>query len=73
MWDNIKKRDLDADKSESVLAAAFGENIDYLIPKSTIPSPNTCAIIIANENYKRVPNVPFAHNDGNIFRKYFVT
>lgn len=73
VWENIKKRDFDADKSESVLAAAFGENIDYLIPQSAIPSPNTCAIIIANENYKRVPNVPFAHNDGNIFRKYLIS
>jgi len=73
VWEDIKKKDFDADKSESVLAAAFGENIDYLIPKSTILSPNTCAIIIANENYKRVPNVPFAHNDGTIFRKYLIS
>ena len=73
VWEEIKKRDFEADKSESVLAAAFGENIDYLIPKTTILSPNTCAIIIANENYKRVPNVPFAHNDGNIFRKYLIS
>lgn len=73
VWEEIKKRDFDADKSESILAAAFGENIDYLIPKTTILSPNTCAIIIANENYKRVPNVPFAHNDGNIFRKYLIS
>lgn len=70
VWEEIKKRDFDADKSESVLAAAFGENIDYLIPKTTILSPNTCAIIIANENYKRVPIVPHAINDGKIFNKY---
>lgn len=73
VWEEIQKRDFDAEKSESILAAAFGENIDYLIPKSTALSPNTCAIIIANENYKRVPNVPFAHNDGNIFKKYLIS
>ena len=73
VWEEIKKRDFDADKSESILSAAFGENIDYMIPQSTNSSPNTCAIIIANENYKRVPNVPYAINDGKIFKKYLLS
>lgn len=73
VWEEIKKRDLNADESESALAAAFGESIDYMIPLCNYSSPNICAIIIANENYKRVPNVPFAHNDGNIFRKYLIS
>ncbi len=73
VWEEIRSRDFNADKSESVLAAAFGENIDYMIPKCNYASQNTCAVIIANENYKRAPNVPFAHNDGEVFRKYLVS
>lgn len=73
VWEEIKERDFNADKSESILAAAFGENIDYVIPKCSTSSPNTCAIIIANENYKRVPHVPHAINDGMIFKKYLLS
>lgn len=73
VWEEIKKRDFNAEQSESLLAAAFGENVDYVIPKSGKASPFTCAIIIANENYKRVPNVPHAINDGIIFKKYLLS
>lgn len=72
VWEEIKKRDFNAEQSESILAAAFGENIDYVIPNGGKSSPYTCAIIIANENYKRVPNVPHAINDGSVFKKYLL-
>lgn len=45
-------------------------SIDYNIPVSKNLAPNTFAFIIANESYKRVSQVPFAQNDGNIFAEY---
>lgn len=74
IWNKI----LDCDPSFSSEAntffcASMTDNIDFLVPSSPIVNNKTFAIIIANENYKRVPNVPFAHNDGNIFRKYLIS
>ena len=48
-------------------------NVDYLIPKSNRVYDNILAIVIANENYKRVPNVPHAINDGAVFKKYLIS
>lgn len=45
-------------------------DIDVGIPVSNIKSNNTFAVIIANENYEEVADVPFAHNDGEIFKQY---
>lgn len=73
VWEEIKKRDFNAEQAESLLAAAFGENIDFVIPQHQQSSPNTMAIIIANENYKKVPNVPHALNDGAVFKKYLTS
>lgn len=47
-----------------------GDNIDYNVPTSSTENKNTFAIIIANENYQEVSNVPYAINDGNIFTEY---
>ena len=44
--------------------------VDTDIPVTNASSPNTFAIIFANENYKNVASVPFAKNDGTIFQKY---
>lgn len=46
------------------------DNVDIDIPQIDTKNPNTFAVIIANENYKRVDNVPFALNDGEIFAEY---
>lgn len=73
VWNEICKRDFNADQSESILAAAFGENIDFVIPNGNYFSSNTLAIIIANENYKRVTNVPHAINDGRVVKKYLIS
>lgn len=62
-----------AQESTSELARAMNQSVDYGIPIAVTQQVHTYAIVIANENYKRVPNVPFAHNDGNIFRKYLVS
>lgn len=62
-----------AQESTSELARVMNHSIDYGIPIASMQQKNTYAVVIANENYKRVPNVPFAHNDGNIFRKYLIS
>jgi len=45
-------------------------DVDENIPVTGEKSTNTYAVIIANENYYEVASVPFALNDGNIFRLY---
>lgn len=45
-------------------------DIDIEIPYTGIESNNTFALIIANENYGKLANVPFARNDGNTFARY---
>ena len=45
-------------------------DVDVNIPVSRRNQNNTFALIIANENYKRESNVPYAINDGSVFRKY---
>lgn len=44
--------------------------VDKNIPYGSSDRKNTFALIIANENYKRVTPVDYATNDGNIFRQY---
>lgn len=45
-------------------------DVDLNIPFTGIDSPNTFALIIANENYGKLANVPYALNDGNAFAQY---
>ena len=44
--------------------------VDINIPETKAHTPNTFVVIFANENYKKVANVPYAKNDGTIFQKY---
>ncbi len=44
--------------------------IDYNIPLSNYNNKNTFAVIIGNEKYQRVINVPYANNDARIFGEY---
>lgn len=46
------------------------EDIDINIPKGRFKNENTFALIIGNENYKRLAAVPFATNDAKIFAEY---
>lgn len=57
---------------EGIQIAQIGSAVDKNIPVTNIKNSNTFAVIIANENYKRVEKVPFAMNDGNIFREYCI-
>ncbi len=49
--------------------------VDYNIPLTSHKSPNTYVLIIANENYNAelIPDVPYALNDGEVARRYFVS
>lgn len=46
-------------------------DIDTSIPRVERNSDKTFALIIANENYRREGNVPYALNDGKILAEYF--
>lgn len=45
-------------------------DVDENIPKTDKNNLNTFVLIIANEKYQQVASVPFALNDGKVFRKY---
>lgn len=45
-------------------------NVDIDIFQTSEINDNTYVVIIANENYRREPHVPYALNDGNIFKLY---
>lgn len=49
---------------------ALLSDVDMNIPTTKKVADNTFALIISNENYKQVENVPFAHNDGKVFEQY---
>lgn len=51
-------------------ASAATSSVDKNIPRAKSVADNTFAVIIANENYADVENVPFAANDGKIFAQY---
>jgi hypothetical protein len=55
-----------------ISGGSLTSDVDKGIPTSNIKSENTFVLIIANEHYQRVDGVPYALNDGNIFREYCV-
>ena len=44
--------------------------VDKNIPQNHQNNSNTFVVIIANENYEQVANVPYAINDGQVFQQY---
>ncbi len=60
------RNDHDVEIGEVSLISEVDENI----PVTNQKNSNTFAVIIANEDYRNVADVPFALNDGNIFREY---
>lgn len=44
--------------------------LDTIVPNVDITRYNTYALIIGNQNYRFVPNVPYAIHDARIFREY---
>ena len=48
------------------------KDVDTYIAVNEVEDPNTYAVIISNENYKHEAKVPFALNDGAIFKRYLM-
>ena len=65
---NIERNDAEVEIRKATLISDVDENI----PVSAVKNPNTFVLIIANEHYSQVASVPFALNDGNIFREYCI-
>lgn len=63
---------VDTPKNGSLLLGGktLTSDVDVDIPVTKKTADNTFALIISNENYKQVENVPFAHNDGKVFEQY---
>lgn len=59
-----------AKEKADIQIASLTSDVDKNIPVTGVQNNNTFAVIIANEIYRNVANVPFAINDGNIFREY---
>ena len=58
------------DRVENIEIASLTSDVDKNIPVSAVKNDKTFAVIIANENYQNEANVPFALNDGSIFKEY---
>ena len=48
-------------------------DVDIDIPVADVVNDKTFAVIIANEDYQREQNVPFAIHDGEVFKEYCTT
>ena len=64
---NVKHKE---DKDVVIQKASLISDVDENIPITNTRNENTFVLIIANENYEQVASVPFAYNDGKIFREY---
>lgn len=55
---------------DDIVISHLQSSVDKNIPVSRIANDKTFAVIIANENYQNTSNVPYAINDGAIFKLY---
>lgn len=65
----IKEKEINT-KNQDIKIASISSDIDKHIPEAINSNSNTFAIVIANETYNKEANVPYAVNDGNIFKEY---
>ena len=65
----IKEKEIST-KNQDIKIASISSDIDKNIPEAINSNSNTFAIVIANETYNKEANVPYAVNDGNIFKEY---
>jgi len=65
----IKEKEINT-KNQDIKIASISSDIDKNIPEAINSNSNTFAIVIANETYNKEANVPYAVNDGNIFKEY---
>lgn len=59
-------------KRVEISRGSLVSDVDENIPHLSVNNEDMYVLIIANENYQNVAAVPFALNDGAIFRKYCV-
>jgi len=58
------------EQQQTITKGSFYSDVDVNIPQIPTENENTFAVIIGNENYKTVSNVPYALNDSKIFKEY---
>ncbi|MBO8439336.1 MAG: SEL1-like repeat protein [bacterium] len=58
------------DAKEELAWMESPDNVDANVPQARTRNRNTFAVIIANENYKRLDSVPYAKRDGQMFAEY---
>lgn len=58
------------EQRNEIQIASLTSDVDKNIPQTNLKNDKTFAVIIANQNYQTVSNVPFALNDGEVFSKY---
>lgn len=69
---NIAAKDEPQTERKEIQLAMITSAVDRNIPISKAKNPNTFVLVIANEHYSQVAAVPYALNDGNIFREYCI-
>lgn len=57
-------------EKKSIDVVTVGSDVDKNIPVSKSSNSRTYVLIIANERYQEVEQVPFALHDGEVFRQY---
>lgn len=63
---NVERKD----KEVEIERVSLVSDVDENIPETDVQDKRTFAVIIANEQYRKVAAVPFAQNDGGMFREY---
>lgn len=69
---NIAAKNEPQQERKEIQLAMIKSEVDRNIPVTSAKNPNTFVLIVANEHYQQVAAVPFALNDGNIFREYCI-
>lgn len=69
---NIAAKEEAEQERKEIQLAMMTSDVDRNIPVTRSKNSNTFVLILANEHYQQVATVPFALNDGNIFREYCI-
>ena len=75
IWNQIKQMDAEYAQNNNskfckTMRSQIEQSVDVDIVETNVVNQNTYALIIANENYKHEVTVPYASNDGSIFKEY---
>ena len=57
-------------RQQTAITTIVMPDVDKDIPLTTVKNPNLLAVIIGNENYRKLPDVPYAENDARMFKEY---